>query len=108
MQYSHPMHFDCSMTTAPSSYLTIASTGQTAAQMGNSQCMQLFRPQTDDCPSRMGGSMVSQVVYPMVYELPRGSSFQSLHASTQRRHPMQLAASKRMARGLPSRSCAVG
>ncbi|MBI1994493.1 MAG: hypothetical protein HYS67_08830 [Deltaproteobacteria bacterium] len=50
------------ITTGPSSYLVIASTGQTAAHMGNSQCMQLLRAQMGERPSRTGGSIVIQLV----------------------------------------------
>src|SRR5438105_7133428 len=97
-----------SMTTGPSAYLVIASTGQTAAQTGYSQCMQLLRPQMDAVPSATGGCIVSQVEAPVANWLPRGSSFQSLHASTHCRQPMHLSESKTMARGLPSRSWPVG
>jgi hypothetical protein len=50
------------MTTGPSSYFVIASTGQTAAHAGKSQCMQLFRAHSGDNPSSTGGSMVIQLV----------------------------------------------
>ncbi len=50
------------MTTGPSSYLVIASTGQTAAQAAKLQCMQLLRAQSGDSPSSIGGSMVIQFV----------------------------------------------
>src|SRR5947209_5283502 len=102
MQYSQPMQTLGSMTTGPSSYLVIASTGQTAAQDGNSQCIQLLRPQMLEVPSRTGGSMVSQVEGLILYVLPRGRSFQSLQASTHWRQPMQVLASNMIARGFPS------
>jgi hypothetical protein len=62
MQYSQPMQTSWSITTGPSSYLVMASTGQTAAQLGNSQCMQLFLAQMGDRPSSTGGCMVIQLV----------------------------------------------
>jgi hypothetical protein len=40
----------------------MASTGQTAAQAGKSQCMQLLRAHSGENPSSAGGSMVIQVV----------------------------------------------
>src|SRR5581483_8329323 len=61
MQYSQPMQVSGSMTTGPSSYFVMASTGHTAAQTGYSQCWQLWRPQTEARPSSTGGSMTSQV-----------------------------------------------
>src|SRR4029450_9812267 len=83
MQYSHPMQVSWLMTTGPSSYLVIASTGQTAAQAGKSQCMQLFRAQRGESPSSTGGSMVIQLVLDNSYRVVRGGSFQSLQACTQ-------------------------
>jgi hypothetical protein len=62
MQYSHPMHVAGLMTTGPSSYLVIASTGHTAAQAAKLQCIQLLRAQIGESPSRTGGSIVIQVV----------------------------------------------
>src|SRR5690242_6974123 len=97
-----------SMTTGPSSYFVMASTGQTEAQTGNSQCMQLLRPQIWAVPSRTGGSMVSHVDGLSLYVLPRGSSFQSLQASTHWRQPMQVLESNMMARGWPSERRLVG
>src|SRR6266567_4250739 len=108
MQYSQPMQMSWSMTTGPSAYLVIASTGQTAAHTGYSQCMQLLRPQMEAVPSITGGSIVSQVELLIAYWLPRGSSFQSLHASTHWRQPMHCSESNRIARGLPSSSWPVG
>src|SRR5579862_3879654 len=102
MQYSQPMHTAGSITTGPSSYLVMASTGQTAAHSGYSQCMQLLRPQMLPSPSSTGGCIVNQVVPLMPKLLPRGSSFQSLQASTHWRQPMHLEASNMIARGLPS------
>src|SRR5437764_15222259 len=61
MQYSQPIQVTGSMTTGPSSYLVIASTGHTAAQTGYSQCWQLYRPQIDARPSSTGGCMTSHV-----------------------------------------------
>jgi hypothetical protein len=55
------------MTTGPSSYFVIASTGQTAAHSGYSQCMQLLRPQTEANPSSVGGSIVSHVLGLILY-----------------------------------------
>src|SRR4030095_3201629 len=43
MQYSQPMQVSWLMTTGPSSYLVIASTGQTAAQAGKAQGQELVR-----------------------------------------------------------------
>src|SRR5581483_1918435 len=97
-----------SMTTGPSAYLVIASTGQTAAHIGKSQCMQLLRPQTGDRPSSTGGSIVIQVLSESSYSDVRGRSFQSLHACTHCRQPMHAVASNRIDRGLPSASCPVG
>src|SRR5215210_2832593 len=108
MQYSQPMQTLGSMTTGPSSYLVIASTGHTEAQTGYSQCIQLLRPQIWAVPSSTGGSIVSQVVGLILYVFPRGSSFQSLHASTHWRQPMQVLESNMMARGLPSERRLVG
>ena len=62
MQYSQPMQTSWLMTTGPSSYLVIASTGQTAAQAAKVQCMQLLRAHNGESPSRTGGSMVIQLV----------------------------------------------
>jgi hypothetical protein len=62
MQYSQPMHVSWLMTTGPSSYFVMASTGQTAAQAGKSQCMQLLRAQSGASPSSTGGSIVIQLV----------------------------------------------
>ena len=62
MQYSQPMQTLVSMTTGPSSYLVIASTGHTAAQAAKLQCMQLLRAQSGESPSSTGGSMVIQLV----------------------------------------------
>ena len=62
MQYSQPMHVTELMTTGPSSYLVIASTGHTAAQAAKLQCMQLLRAQIGESPSSTGGSMVIQLV----------------------------------------------
>jgi hypothetical protein len=97
-----------SMTTGPSSYFVMASTGQTAAHTGYSQCMQLLRPHTVERPSSTGGSIASHVLALILYWLPRGSSFQSLQASTHWRQPMQVFASNMIARGLPSLSRPVG
>src|ERR1041384_2419308 len=108
MQYSQPMQTLVSITTAPSSYLVIASTGHTAAQAGKEQCMQLLRAQSGDMPSSTGGSMVIQFVPESSYRLVRSCSFQSLHACTQCRQPMHLVASNKILRGLPSFRRAVG
>jgi hypothetical protein len=62
MQYSQPMQVCWLMTTGPSSYFVIASTGQTAAQAAKSQCMQLLRAQSGESPSSTGGSIVIQLV----------------------------------------------
>ena len=62
MQYSQPMQTSLLMTTGPSSYLVIASTGQTAAQAAKLQCMQLFLAHSGAMPSSTGGSMVIQLV----------------------------------------------
>ena len=62
MQYSQPMQVSLLITTGPSSYFVIASTGQTAAQAAKPQCMQLLRAQMGDSPSSTGGSMVIQLV----------------------------------------------
>jgi hypothetical protein len=62
IQYSQPMQVCWLMTTGPSSYFVIASTGQTAAHAGKSQCMQLLRAQRGASPSSIGGSIVIQLV----------------------------------------------
>src|SRR6185503_9881147 len=62
MQYSQPMQTSLLITTGPSSYLVIASTGHTAAQAAKVQCMQLLRAQIGAMPSSTGGSMVIQLV----------------------------------------------
>src|SRR5918999_2570307 len=62
MQYSQPMQTSLLMTTGPSSYLVIASTGHTAAHAAKLQCMQLLRAQSGESPSSIGGSMVIQLV----------------------------------------------
>jgi hypothetical protein len=62
MQYSQPMQTSLLMTTGPSSYFVIASTGHTAAQAAKVQCMQLLRAQIGASPSSTGGSMVIQLV----------------------------------------------
>src|SRR3989442_3085331 len=103
MQYSQPMQTLGSMTTGPSSYLVIASTGQTAAHIGYSQCMQLFLAQSGESPSSTGGFLGVPVPDGISQAVVRGGSFQSLPAWTHLPQARPLSPADRIRRGLPAR-----
>ena len=62
MQYSQPMQTSLLMTTGPSSYLVIASTGHTAAQAAKGAVHAAIARPNGESPSSTGGSMVIQLV----------------------------------------------